>query len=482
MPPPKKVKVNLPIKPPYIVPSMVVINQIPFNGYKVVSTFSGCGGSCLGYRMAGFKVVWANEFLPKARESYHANFPDTILDGRSIVDIQPREILDAIGLRCGELDLFDGSPPCQAFSIAGKREKNWGKAKKYENGAEQCNENMFFEYIRLLNGLQPRVFIAENVKGLTIGSAKKMMGSFQDDMFDDQSNTILRQLINCGYNVEYRVLNAANYGVPQNRIRVIFQGIRKDLKLKPVWPKPLKWVYSIIDACPWLDSNFKQQQGAFNANVSCKRPIPTILASQHNQFKITYRAGGYSENSKNIQINSNKPINTLTAQNSNFKVLVEGYSPNIKPNKPGNNFSRNNLKSLDLPVNSITCQKSNINGSPAAIKDGDKYRKLTIEEAKRLGSFPDDFILVGTYANQWERIGNSVAPVFMKHIARTIRDEILNRLPKQPINEPRAVAAPSRNTVKRLPPPKSKLKFNLNNYWKDRGFCGTQKLTDSIKI
>jgi DNA (cytosine-5)-methyltransferase 1 len=161
-----------PDKPAYRVPSMAEVAAMPWNGFTVASTFSGCGGSCLGYRMAGFKVVWANEFVPAAQESYRANMSsDAILDCRDIRLVQPEEILQATGLARGELDLFDGSPPCQAFSTAGKREKGWGHEKTYEHGASQCNETLFDEYIRLLRGLQPRTFVAENVSGLVKGTA-----------------------------------------------------------------------------------------------------------------------------------------------------------------------------------------------------------------------------------------------------------------------------------------------------------------------
>lgn len=143
-------------KPPYRVPSMEAIANVPGNGLTVASTFSGCGGSCLGYKMAGFRVMWANEFVPIAQECYRANFPETILDPQDIHHITAADILKAIQMRPGELDVLDGSPPCQAFSTAGKREKGWGKKREYEHGAEQCNETLFDEYIRLLRGLQPR--------------------------------------------------------------------------------------------------------------------------------------------------------------------------------------------------------------------------------------------------------------------------------------------------------------------------------------
>jgi DNA (cytosine-5)-methyltransferase 1 len=88
---------------------MAEIAALPWNGFTAVSTFSGCGGSCLGYRMAGFRVLWASEFIPEAQETYRANHPETILDTRDIRRVSPEDILDATGLGPGQLDLFDGS-------------------------------------------------------------------------------------------------------------------------------------------------------------------------------------------------------------------------------------------------------------------------------------------------------------------------------------------------------------------------------------
>ena len=159
-------------KPPYRVPTMDEVRAIPWNGLTVASTFSGAGGSCTGYRMAGYRVVWANEFVPAAQDSYLANCSDhCTLDKRDIREVQPGDILKATGLAAGELDLFDGSPPCQAFSTAGKRDKGWGEQKTYEHGATQANEQLFDDYIRLLRGLQPKTFVAENVSGLVKGKA-----------------------------------------------------------------------------------------------------------------------------------------------------------------------------------------------------------------------------------------------------------------------------------------------------------------------
>jgi DNA (cytosine-5)-methyltransferase 1 len=220
---------------------MSEVEALPWNGFNVISTFSGCGGSCLGYRMAGFRVLWANEFIPAAQEVYRKNHPDVYLDTRDIRTVQPSEILAQVGMQPGEVDLFNGSPPCASFSTAGKREAGWGTVKTYSD-TKQRTDDLFFQYTRLLRGLMPKTFIAENVSGLVKGTAK---GYFQ---------LIMRELKGCGYRVEAKLLNAEWLGVPQGRQRIIFCGVREDLGLNPAFPKPFPYFYSIRDAIPWLDN------------------------------------------------------------------------------------------------------------------------------------------------------------------------------------------------------------------------------------
>jgi DNA (cytosine-5)-methyltransferase 1 len=367
-----------PAKPSYRVPSMDEINALPWNGFKVVSTFSGCGGSCLGYRMAGFKVVWANEFVPAAQDSYRANMTaDCILDPRDIRTVMADEILAATKMEKGELDLFDGSPPCQAFSTAGKREKGWGREKTYEHGAKQCNETLFDEYLRLLRGLMPKTFIAENVSGLVKGTAK---GMFLE---------ILAAMKDCGYRVACRLLDAKWLGVPQSRQRVIFIGVRDDLGFDPAFPKPLPYFYSVRDALPEIDSVC--QVGVFNEpdRVASNGPCPSVTtqgigAKRSNSVFLEYRRGNVSKDS------------------------------NWKPHN----------KTFDISAEPCGAIISN-DGRKDYWKVGLSKRKFTIAELKRICAFPDDFILTGSYAQQWERLGNSVPPVMMRHIAEVVRDGIL---------------------------------------------------------
>lgn len=235
--------------PPYLVPSMEEIRAIPWNGYTAASTFSGTGGSSLGYRMAGFRMLWANEFVPAARDSYRANAaPYTVVDGRDIREVTGAEVLKATGLRMGELDLFDGSPPCASFSTSGKREAGWGKVKKYSDTAQRTDD-LFYEYARLVREIQPRTFVAENVSGLVKGTAK---GYFI---------RILTVLRDCGYRVEAKLLDAQWLGVPQARQRLIFVGVRHDLHVAPHFPAPLSYRYAMRDALNGRPSMKDQETG-----------------------------------------------------------------------------------------------------------------------------------------------------------------------------------------------------------------------------
>jgi len=218
------------------------------SGLKVASTFAGAGGSCLGYRLAGYSLVWANEFEPTAAETYKLNAQEgCILDQRDIRTVRGEEILEATGLQRGELDLFDGSPPCQSFSTAGKREKGWGKSIAHADGTTQRSDDLFEEYVRLVREVQPRVFVAENVTGLVKGTAK---GYFK---------RLLVWMREAGYDVECRIVDSRWLGVPQARQRAIFVGVRNDIAaaLGKVerYPKPASWFYSVADACPWIVSH-----------------------------------------------------------------------------------------------------------------------------------------------------------------------------------------------------------------------------------
>lgn len=426
-------------KPEYKVPSMTEIRKVKPNGFKVVSTFSGAGGSCLGYRMAGYKVLWANEFISAACDVYRLNHPDSILDTRDIRTIQPQEILDAIGLAQGEIDIFDGSPPCASFSTAGKREKSWGKSKKYSDTVQRVDD-LFFEYSRLLKGLQPKVFVAENVSGLVKGTAK---GYFLE---------ILQSLKACGYNVKAKLLDAQWLGVPQMRQRIIFVGVRNDLGLEPVHPRPLPYRYSVREALPWIISQGDNAGFGSGSMRPATEPSPTIGASDHtgngkfppskveavfvedaNGYGLRSRGSGQGHVWTDVTL---KPMPTVQARRPvRFKVESESdisrfaigrewdiLDPGSKSDKYLNLVKPN----LDRSCPTVTAEGGN--ASLASVTHPTERRKFSIAELKRICAFPDDFELTGSYAQQWERLGRSVPPVMMYHIAKTIETEVLCKI------------------------------------------------------
>ena len=422
-------------KPPYRVPSMEEIAAIPWNGYQAVSTFSGCGGSSLGYKMAGFRVLWANEFIPAAQDTYRANHHGTILDTRDIRTVQPADILEAIGMQAGELDLFDGSPPCASFSTAGKREAGWGKVKAYSD-TKQRTDDLFFEYTRLVKGVQPKVFVAENVSGLVKGTAK---GYFLE---------ILAALKECGYTVSAKLLDAQWLGVPQMRQRVIFVGVRNDLVakygVKPVHPKPLLYRYSVRDALPWivnLNRDSMGMEGKWVCDVATEpcQAIRTASGGAQTRFEveaITPRAyldkRGAFGNDGDI---TDQPAPTVRSGSVGTHWIVEAEA-DISRYAIGNEWNRLNpgekgkylnfIKPIvDEPCPTIT-QAGGSTSTDAVVHPTEK-RKFSIAELRRICAFPDDFIFTGTYSQQWERMGRAVPPVMMMHIAQTIRTEVLDK-------------------------------------------------------
>ena len=170
----------------------------------VISTFAGGGGSSLGYSMAGFREVLAVEWDDNAAATFRLNFPHVPLFHGDIAKLSVEQALKMSGLQPGELDVFDGSPPCQGFSTAGKRDFG-----------DKRNQ-LFKEYVRLLRGLAPKTFVMENVSGMVKGDMKLMFAE------------ILRELKAAGYAVKARLLNAMYFGVPQSRERMIFIGVRND--------------------------------------------------------------------------------------------------------------------------------------------------------------------------------------------------------------------------------------------------------------
>ncbi|MEZ5945231.1 MAG: DNA cytosine methyltransferase [Planctomycetaceae bacterium] len=315
---------------------------------KVISTFSGCGGSSLGYQQAGGKVLLAVEYDDHAAQMYAKNFPKTKLYHGDIAQLTGEETCQLTGLKPTELDILDGSPPCQGFSTAGRRIFH------------DTRNQLFREYVRLLRYLQPKTFVMENVAGMVKGKMKLIFAE------------CLKELRASGYRVRARLFNTSSFGVPQSRRRLIFMGVRDDLNIEPSFPKPCGPIVSIMEAIEGADTSGVPQLSQRYADI--------------------YEQVPYGGNASDVW-----------KTKSHFSDCIKPH-----PRKP-----------------CCTLPKMQTGTGFATICHPFEPRALSIGEAKRIQTFPDDFILTGSYANQWARIGNSVPPLFMKQIATHIRQAII---------------------------------------------------------
>lgn len=246
----------------------------------VISTFAGCGGSSLGYQMAGFQELLAIEWEDNAAKTLQANFPGLLVWQRDIGGVTAAEIMTACGLAVGELDVFDGSPPCQGFSLSGKRE------------VSDDRNSLYKDYLRLVQELQPKTIVMENVAGMVVG---KMKGMFKE---------IFTSIEQSGYRVSCRRMNAMYHGVPQARERLIFIGVRADLEKAPTHPKPKTAPMPVCKAIADLEMDTAE---AFAAVPKYIRPY--LLKMREGETASKYSGGTkYYSHARNWAI---KPSRTI---------------------------------------------------------------------------------------------------------------------------------------------------------------------------
>lgn len=329
------------------------LKTIPSNGLKVMSTFSCGGGSSMGYKLAGCEVIAANDIDPEMAYHYKLNLHPQhyfLCQIRDLLTKQlPKELFN--------LDILDGSPPCSTFSMAGSREHNWGKKKHFREGqAKQVLSDLFFDYLDLVDHLQPKVAIAENVKGLILGNAK------------GYTKQIMARFKEIGYKPQLFLVNAADCGVAQTRERVFFCALRNDINSPPLQLAPThKWIIAgeaTSDLQNLTDDEIRNTQPAPN-DLKC---WPNTHKSQ--SYSVFLTKTEYYKCWNNLRLNDTKPAPTLTA---NYTTLTHWS----------------------------TC------------------RTLTYREWKRLGSFPDDYQArndnIGKYM-----IGMSVPPKMTKVVAEAV--------------------------------------------------------------
>jgi DNA (cytosine-5)-methyltransferase 1 len=273
------------------------LKTIPQNGLKVMSTFSCGGGSSMGYKLAGCDVIAANDIDPEMAYHYKLNLKPKYYFLCPIKDLLKTKLPDELY----HLDILDGSPPCSTFSMAGSREKAWGKKKHFREGqAEQVLDDLFFDYLDLVEYLKPKVAIAENVKGMLQGNAK------------GYCKMVIDRLRKIGYKPQLFLINAADCGVPQKRERVFFIALRDDIdKPKLVLAPKHRWI-----------STGEATSDCENVSESSLSPIHAKLwefikegESLSNYYERTgQKARSFSEQ----KVNSKTPSCSLTSSPYHF--------------------------------------------------------------------------------------------------------------------------------------------------------------------
>jgi DNA (cytosine-5)-methyltransferase 1 len=255
-----------------------------YNNGEVFSCFSGGGGSSMGYKLAGFNVIGCLEIDPRVLDVYKENINSRHCFCEGIQTFKNRNNLPK---ELYNLTILDGSPPCSSFTNTGKREKDWGKLKKFREGqTEQILDTLFFDFIDLAKKLQPKIVISENVPGITYGNAIKYV------------QKILKAFDIAGYCVNYWLLDASTMGVPQKRRRVFFIALRKDLS--PIFTKKT----GLFNQLPALDLNFTEPKIKLKEIITNVNEGPTLTKHVGNQWErakigeyvTAFKAGGIKLN------------------------------------------------------------------------------------------------------------------------------------------------------------------------------------------
>ena len=323
---------------------------------KVVSLFSGAGGLDKGFEEAGFKVPWANEYDKAIWATYERNFPKTHLETRSIVEVEASDL--------PVVDGFIGGPPCQSWSEAGAA-----------RGIDDKRGQLFFEYLRLVEEKKPLFFLAENVSGILFSKHNKAL------------EQILSNFSRLGYNVSFGLLNSADYGVPQDRQRVIIVGYQTHVGKFFRPPISEKTKVTLRQAIFDLRDN----------------PVPAISGTYANP-KVTVPNHEYLEMGFSSMFMSRNRVRSWDEQS--FTIQAGGRHAPLHPQAP---------KMVLVDKDKRIFEK----GSEHL------YRRLTVREAARVQTFPDDHIFIyKNVADGYKMIGNAVPVKFAKALASAIKKDL----------------------------------------------------------
>lgn len=343
---------------------MLDVSQVQSKrNYTCIELFAGGGGLALGLHTAGFNTVGLVEIDTYAAQTLRYNKPEWNVIDKDIIQVVEHGIRSYLTPQDIEIDLVSGGYPCQAFSYAGHRK-----------GFEDIRGTLFYYYAEVLKQVQPKVFLAENVKGLLTHDKGKTFETMRN-VFGEM-----------GYRVTWKVLNANDYNVAQKRERLIIIGIRQDITEDFIWPQPFDYKPVLRD---------------------CLKNVPESIGDKYSEKK--------------------KAVLDLVPEGGNWKNLPpevgRAYVGASYDNPKGGQTGIARRLAWDSPAVTLLCspsQKQTERCHPS------ETRPLTVREYARVQSFPDNWMFQGSMAQQYKQIGNAVPVEMAKCVGLAIID-LLNR-------------------------------------------------------
>lgn len=327
---------------------------------KVCSFFAGCGGLDLGFKQAGFDVIWANEYDTTIHPTYWFNHPDTLLNVSDIRNLKAEDIPNCDG--------FIGGPPCQSWSVGGSMK-----------GLEDDRGKLFLDYIRIIKAKQPMFFVIENVAGIISDRHFKTFRVF------------LSTLGEAGYCVKFSVMNSADYGVPQDRIRVFIVGIRKNLSIEFIFPEPMTPSPKHITLRRAI-GDINEQPRFYD-----KEPVSQDYGQWWNHDCYS---GPFDK--KYMARNRLRKWDEVS-----FTIQAQGRNAPLHPQAPPMIFISSNERRFDANCLEL-------------------YRRLSIRECARIQTFPDSFhFIYSNVQDGYKMVGNAVPPRLAKHLATALQKQLV---------------------------------------------------------
>lgn len=368
--------------------------------YNTIDLFCGAGGLSLGFEMAGFNVLAGFEIEPAFLETYRYSHPKTACYNTDLKNLDIMHFLNENNINTSEIDVVMGGPPCQGFSTVGR------------NKIDDPRNDLVKTFANIIGDIKPKMFLMENVAGLI--SMKNINGT----LFSDELISLFDKK---GYHVKFKILLAADYGVPQLRKRVFFVGIRKDFNYNFQFPKP---------------THFEKNSLSINGQSSyltVKEAFSDLPVIDYNEFADKYDkrpTNEYQEycRGNNLKLFNHKAPNHSQIVIKRIKKIPQGGNHNDLPDnlklKSGYSNIYGKLEE-NKPADTIT-GNCGCASAPGRFLHPINNRVITVREAGRLQSFPDFVEFRGNTSQQYQQVGNAVPPLLAKSIALEMAKSISN--------------------------------------------------------